>query len=436
MQFARESNCKMKDRANKKHALILLLLMSGLYFVSFFQRVAVPGTIFNELQKDFAASASAVTALGAIYLLVYACLQLFIGMLADRHGGIKIILIGGVFLCIGSVLFPLSGNLWALYLSRALVGVGASGMYLCIIKETDTLFSAGNFAPLLGLFCMIGYGGGLFGTKPFRGIVDVMGWRWALLLVAGIAVIFLGLTYFIGRAFMRKNRVISEKPVFEQARRVIMNSMAYPLFIAGMINFSIYFSIQATIGPKFIGDFLKLEAGQSTTYTFVMMLFTMMMMFSSGHLSRLLGNKRKPFLVFGSINTLLAVVILLAGVLFKFPPACFLVAYVMLAVSGGLTPVTVSFLKELNPRDVSALSVGLQNTACYIAVAASAYLIGLILDVFKKSAVAFNGTWVYPAEAYITIFTVMLFFAFISVVSSLRSRETSGQCIYGPYPSA
>jgi len=135
----------------KKHAFILLLLMSGLYFVSFFQRVAVPGTIFNELQRDFAASASAVTALGAIYLLIYASLQLFIGMLADRHGGVKITLICGLCLCIGSILFPLSNSLWVLYLSRALVGVGASGMYLCIIKETDTLFSARNFAPLIGL---------------------------------------------------------------------------------------------------------------------------------------------------------------------------------------------------------------------------------------------------------------------------------------------
>jgi len=426
----------MQDAHIKKHALVLLLMMCGLYFVSFFQRVAIPGTIFNELQKDFAASASAVTALGAIYLLVYASLQLFIGMLTDRHGGIKITLICGICLCAGSVLFPLSGSLWALYLSRALVGVGASGMYLSIIKETDTLFSARNFAPLIGLFCMIGYGGGLFATKPFRGLVDLMGWRVALLLVAGLAVIFLALTYFAGRPFMVKKPVISEKPALEKIRRVIMNSLAYPLFIASMINFSIYFSMQATIGPKFIGDFLKLDAGQSTKYTFVMMLFTMAMMFISGNLSRWLGNKRKPFLVFGSVNTLLAVVILLAGTIYKFPPACFLAAYVMLAVSGGLTPVTVSFVKELSPGDVAALSVGLQNTVSYVAVAVSANLIGLILDVFKSSAVAVNGAWVYPAEAYITIFTVMLFFAFISVASSLRSRETSGQSIYGAPRSA
>ena len=426
----------MKDINIKKHAFVLLLLMSGLYFISYFQRVAIPGTIFNELQRDFAASASAVTALGAIYLLVYASMQLFIGMLADRHGGVKITLVCGLLLCIGSLLFPLSDSLWVLYLSRVLVGVGASGMYLCIIKETDTLFSARNFAPLIGLFCMIGYGGGLFGTRPFREIVDVMGWRWALLLMAGVTVIFLVLTYFAGRAFMGNNTVISRKPVLDKIKRVIKNSMAYPVFIAVMINFSLYFSIQATIGPKFIEDFLKLEASQSTKYTFIMMLFTVLMLLISGNLSRWLGNRRKPFLVFGAVNAMIAVGILLAGSIFKFPPACFLLAYVMLAVSGGLGPVIVSFVKELSPCDVSALSIGFMNTFCYVAVAVSANLIGLILDIFKNSAMMVNGTRVYPAEAYITMFTVMLFFSIISVISSLHSRETKGQSIYDASGSA
>lgn len=415
----------------KKNAFILLLLMSGLYFVSFFQRVAVPGTIFNEIQKDFAATASAVTALGAIYLLVYAGLQPFVGMLADRFGGVKITLISGLFLCLGSVIFPLSGNLWTLYISRIMVGIGASGMYLCIIKETDSLFSQKFFAPLLGFFCIIGYGGGLFGTSPFRKIVDAMGWRSGLLLVAGISVIFLVLIYFAGRAFMGKITIISEKPVLDKTRQIIMNSKAYPLLIAGMINFSIYFSIQATIGPKFVGDFLKLDSVQSTNYTFVMMLFTMAMMFISGNLSRMLGNKRKPFLIFGSVNTMLSVIILLAATLFKLNSTCILIAYMMLAVSGGLTPVTVAFVKELNPRDVAAMSVGLQNTLSYVAVAGSAYLIGLIMDIFKNKTFASAGVVIYPAETYLTIFVVMLLFSIISCFSSICSTETNGKYIYG-----
>ncbi|HCE42967.1 MAG TPA: hypothetical protein DET40_05420 [Lentisphaeria bacterium] len=38
-----------KEQRINRHAFFLLLMMSGLYFVSFFQRVAVPGMIFNDL---------------------------------------------------------------------------------------------------------------------------------------------------------------------------------------------------------------------------------------------------------------------------------------------------------------------------------------------------------------------------------------------------
>jgi predicted MFS family arabinose efflux permease len=421
----------MKDLNIKRHALILLLLMAGLYFFSYFQRVAIPGTIFNEIQKDFTASASAVTALSSIYLLIYASLQLVIGMLTDRYGGVKIILLCGLCLCAGSVLFPLSKSLWMLYLSRALVGVGASGMYLCIIKETDELFSSRNFVSLVGLFCMIGYSGGLFGTKPFRGMVDAMGWRPALLLVAVITAVFLVLTYLIGRSFMGKTRIIAGQPVRAKLLRVLKNTLAYPLIIATTINFTLYFSIQAMIGPKFIEDFLKLGAGESTKYTFIMMLTTVTMMSISGNLSRLLGNRRKPFIVFGSVNAMCAVGLLLAGTLWRLPPPCFLTGYIMLAMSCGLTPVVVSFLKELSPSDVAAMAIGYQNTLCYIGVALSAYLIGMILDMFKAQAVSINGAWIYPSQAYVTILSVMFCAAVVSVLAILRSRETQGQTIYG-----
>ena len=426
----------MKDQTFKRRALILLLLMSGLYFFSYFQRVAIPGTVFNEIQKEFSASASAVTALGSIYLLIYAGLQLVIGMLTDRHGGVKIILLCGLCLCAGSALFPLSSSLWMLYLSRALVGVGASGMYLCIIKETDLLFSSRNFVSLMGLFCMIGYSGGLLGTRPFRGMVDSLGWRPALLLIALVTFVFLVLTYLAGRSFMGNTRITAGQPVREKLLRVMKNKMAYPLMIAATINFTLYFSIQAMIGPKFIEDFLKLRAGESTRYTFIMMLTTVTMMSISGNLSRLLGNRRKPFIVFGSVNAMCAIGLLLAGTIFRFPPSCFLAGYVMLAMSCGLTPVVASFLKELSPVDVAAMSLGYSNTLCYVGVALSAYLLGMVLDMFKAQAVSMNGAWIYPAQAYITILSIMFCAAIVSVLAILRSRETKGQSIFGAPESA
>ena len=52
-----------------EHRLILILIgMSAVYFFAYFQRVAVPGTIFTELQTEFHTSAGTVAWLAAVYL--------------------------------------------------------------------------------------------------------------------------------------------------------------------------------------------------------------------------------------------------------------------------------------------------------------------------------------------------------------------------------
>ena len=86
----------------------MILSITGLYFFSFFQRVAVPGSIFNDIQTEFGISAADVTKLSAIYLFVYASMQPFAGYMADRFGGIRVVIVSGLLLCLGSILFPLS----------------------------------------------------------------------------------------------------------------------------------------------------------------------------------------------------------------------------------------------------------------------------------------------------------------------------------------
>lgn len=422
---------QMIKTLSNTRAFALFFLMSGLYGISFFQRVAVPGTIFNDIQKEFAICAGAVTALSSIYLFIYAGQQFFVGVLTDKFGGVKVTLVSGSILCVGSILFPFSDSLWLLYVSRALIGLGAGAMYLSGIKEIDRLFKAENFAPLVGIFCVIGYGGGLLGTRPFRGLVDAIGWRTALMAVACFSVILLFMTFFVGRKVHLPEEETANLSVLKNVKQVLTNFNIYPLLIAGMINFSLYFTIQSTIGSKFIGDFLDLPPSKATHYTFVMMLFTLTTMLVAGALSKMLGNKRKPFIIFASFNSWSAVSLLLCGVLFELPSCCFMLAYIMLAVSAGFTPITVSFIKELNSKDAAGLSVGTQNTATYVSVAISAGLIGFILDRFKKEVIiTSSGNIIYPTAGYVAIFSMMFIFAIVSVLAALKTQETHGKNIW------
>jgi MFS family permease len=99
-----------------------------LYFFANLQRVAIPGSIFNELQTDLNASAKYITALSSMFMYIYAAGQLCAGLLADRYGGERVITFGALLFCLGSILFPFCTSLPLLYFCRFLVGMGASAI--------------------------------------------------------------------------------------------------------------------------------------------------------------------------------------------------------------------------------------------------------------------------------------------------------------------
>ena len=408
----------------------MVLSMAGLYFFSFFQRVAVPGSVFNELQSEFAMSAAEVTKLSAIYLFVYASMQPFAGLLADRFGGVKVVLASGALLLAGSVFFPLSHGVWTLYLSRVLVGLGASTMYLCLVKETDHYFGGKNFAPIFGLMCMIGYSGGLAGTSPFRALVEAYGWRTSCF-AAGV-----GTFVMIAMAWATSRRIGDHEEgvageIWSGVMVVVRNRLNYPIVLTVASSFSIYFSLQAVIGPKFLADCCGISPLASSQCTFVMMLATMGSMLTSGMISKAMGNRRKVFIVFNGMASCLAALILLAGTLLKAPLSVFVCAFVLLALASGCTPVQAALVKESNAPGRVAVSIGLLNTCCYVMVAIMSQVIGLVLDLFGAKAVVTATAKVYPVSAYATLFVVLLAVGVIAAAASFFAKETHGKDISG-----
>ena len=80
----------------KYHTHITLIILACiLYVMANFQRVAIPGAIFDILQADLGAKAPTITSFGATFMYSYAFSLLAIGILVDRFSGVKVILWGG-----------------------------------------------------------------------------------------------------------------------------------------------------------------------------------------------------------------------------------------------------------------------------------------------------------------------------------------------------
>jgi predicted MFS family arabinose efflux permease len=415
---------------NNRTKLWIVLAMTSLYFFSYFQRVAIPGTIFDELQSAFKASAASITLLGALTIYVYASTQLFIGMMVDRFGAARVLLAGAAVMTVGSILFPLSHSLAALYTMRILVGLGASLIFLSIVKEIDELFDSRNFAMVLSASIFLGYFGGLAGTFPLERAVSAFGWRKPLFaagLVCGLTVLW------AWRLLHKAQRISGKDEGFSMAvlLDVLRNRSIIPVGCAGTITFGIYFLFQSVIGKKLLQDCGGFSSASAASCILLTIAVNMTCVGCSGFLSRLAGNRRKPFLLTATVMMFMAIGLITLILWQRFDSRGLVPCYVILAGAGSITPIYCAAIKELNRPDAAGTAVGLLNGIVYLFIAVVINLAGLVMDCFKSEATVTPTAIIYPPTAYIAILTACFVLTAISIVAALRIKETFGRSVYG-----
>ncbi len=408
---------------NNKSKFIILLSANSLYFFSYFQRVAIPGTIFDELQSIFSLSGKAVTGLGSITLLAYGSMQILAGIASDRFGGFKTFFLGSVFLSVSSILFPFSYSPSMLYFTRAMVGFGASFIFISLIKILSTIYEPKDFPLYLGISIILGYSGGIVATYPLERTVHVIGWRNSFL-IAGVACSLFTLAGWPLMRAARKTYVQSKTFSLPSLMKILRNINAVPILVSGTVNFGIYFLFQSSLGKKFLQDSCNFTSARASMFTFFMIITNTLFGFLSGYTSKLIG-KRKPVLTIATIVTLFASCMLFFNLLVKGPSGIFLASYIMLAISAAVSPIYVTSMKELYTVDVTATSVGFLNTLCYLGIAFFAYIAGIVLDIFKHASVEIAGAVIYPDAAYRTIFVGCILFALVSFIFSFSIKETA-----------
>jgi sugar phosphate permease len=168
-------------------------------FVNLFINYAVQlgyGVILPEMIQELNFSRTAGGTIFNVYLIIYLALTPITGYLADRMGARRVITASALILGIGSVLMGTVQSLWTACMVYAIVGIGATGMWIPIIALVQRWFAPDRRGLALGILS-VGYGLG-FATvgASFPWIVNHYSWRHAWYLLGFLAlsmVIFNGL---------------------------------------------------------------------------------------------------------------------------------------------------------------------------------------------------------------------------------------------------
>ncbi|GGD01005.1 MFS transporter [Tersicoccus solisilvae] len=383
-----------------RRAWVVWIAGLAAYVVAITQRTSF-GVAGVAAIDRFDATASALSAFAVIQLVVYASLQIPVGVLADRFGSRVMIAGGAVLMAVGQLQLAAATTIPAGVFGRVLVGAGDAMTFICVLRLVPLWFPPTQVPLLSQLTGIVGMGGQLLSSIPFAALLGRVGWSAAFVSLAATGVLAAVLAVALVRSEPPGSASHGRTPTVRQTGRMVADAFAEPGTRLGLWS---HFTVQFP-GQVFVlaWGYPFLVSGQGIAPELVAVLMTVFVVAGAvggPFLGRLvaLRPRLRSRLVLGIAVGILAAwaaVLLYPG---RAPFWLLAVLVVALAAGGPGSMIGFDFAREYNPPQRLGTANGIVNIGGFTAALVSMYLIGLILDVLR--ATGFSGGNLYALDAF------------------------------------
>ncbi|MFV2118638.1 MFS transporter [Streptomyces sp. Act-28] len=351
----------------------------------------------------FHVNASALSAFSILQLLVYAGMQIPVGLLVDRLGTRKVLTLGIVLFTAGQLGFALSPSYGMALATRALLGCGDAMTFISVLRLGSRWFPARRgplIAQVAGLFGVVG---NLLSTIVLARTLDELGWTatFAGSSVAGLVVLVLVV------AFLKDHpEGLEPEPVPHAGgayvRRQTARAWREPGTRLGMwVHFTTQFPAMVFLllwGMPFLVEAQGLSRGRAGELLTVVVLSNMVVSLVYGQLIARHHAARAPL----ALGTIGATALVWAATV-AYPgdraPMWLLVSLcVVLGACGPASMIGFDFARPANPPERQGTASGIVNIGGFTASMTTLLAIGVLLDVTGGSyRVAFSSVFVLQA---------------------------------------
>jgi MFS family permease len=390
------------------------------FFYAWFQRVA-PSIMIDPLMRDLGVSALVLGNLSAVYFYAYAGLQLPVGVLVDRFGPRRLLSCGLAVCALGTTVFALATDIGAAYLGRLLIGGGAAFGFVGGLKLATTWLAPRHFALASGLLMMSGMLGGILGQAPLAAVVEVTGWRPALLASAAAGLALAAATWWVVRDAPgatppgHGSGAVGLRPLLRAVLdrqnlllALVLGAMTAPLLgFAGLWGVAWLMQVHGMSRPEAAGFASLLLLGWAAGSPL------------AGAVGEGLGRRKHQLMAAVTLGGAgLGVVLwlpspppLLLGALFVLCGACF-----------GTMVLGFAIARDSNPPAAQGAAFGFLNAAVVGSGAVFQPLVGWILDLGWNGALL-DGAPVYDAGTYRAAFASLLVFLAVGLAAAAALHE-------------
>ncbi|MCK8676201.1 MFS transporter [Streptomyces lichenis] len=356
----------------------------AVYFVAVIFRTSL-GVAGLDAAERFDVGASALSAFSILQLLVYAGMQIPVGLMVDRLGTKRVLTYGVVLFTVGQLGFALSPSYGTALAARALLGCGDAMTFISLLRLGTRWFPARRGPLIAQIAALFGMAGNLVSTIVLSRLLDGVGWTNAFAgsALAGVLVLVLLLV------FLKDHPEGFEPPPPSGAggrfvRRQISASWAEPGTRLGMwVHFTTQFPAMVFLllwGMPFLVEAQGLERGAAGGLLTLVVVSNMAVGLAYGQIIARHHTARAPL----ALGTVAATAALWAAVLLwpgDHAPMGLLVALcLVLGACGPASMIGFDFARPANPQERQGTASGIVNMGGFTASMTTLLAVGVLLD--------------------------------------------------------
>jgi len=383
-------------------AVVVWSIGVAVYFVAVIFRTSL-GVAGLDAAARFHVNASALSTFSILQLLVYAGMQIPVGLMIDRLGTKKVLGLGAVLFTIGQLGFAFSPSYGTALASRALLGCGDAMTFISVLRLGTRWFPARRGPMVAQLAALVGMAGNLISTLVLARLLHSIGWTQAFAgsALAGVVVLVLTLLFL-------KDHPEGHEPEPSRhqgsayVRRQIAEAWREPGTRLGMwVHFTTQFPAMVFLllwGLPFLVEAQGLSRATAGELLTLVVLSNMVVGLVYGQVVARHHTARLPL----ALGTVAATALLWAATIFHpgahAPMWLLIVLCVVLGACGPASMIGFDFTRPANPPERQGTGSGITNMGGFIASMTTLLAIGVLLDATNDNyTVAFSAVFVLQA---------------------------------------
>ncbi len=386
----------------------------ALFFLYEFSLRTVTGTFQHPIMYDLNLTTFKFSLVSSTtYLIIYGFMQLPVGLIVDRIGLKKSLLIGCVTCTIAGIGFSFANDFYLAVVWRMLMGFGSSFGFICLIVSVYEWMPHRHSALFIGLSQFIGTLGPMLAAGPLNSIAEQgkISWRLVFMNISllGIAITFL-IAFFVKNNHEKTGGYIILKrpqPISESLKKVFTRWQPWAIAIFSACGYFTLEYLSENEGKELI--MLKGFSSNLASYAITISwlgfaLSCPLIGFFSDYLKR-----RKALMIMTSICYVSAIITIFLAT----NKEIIMFSFFLLGVSASGQSIGFATISEQLQKKYIAIGLSFNNAVITTLAAINAPAIGLLLD--SQKVVGSHPS----INDYNSLFVILISLSIITLIFAL-----------------